>query len=118
MANIKPPLVVLDDGRDRAKWLEARKPVVTATQAAAISGSHPYTSVLDVWEEKTNPDYVRESNPQLNMRADLGIEREPHIIEWAGEALKPGKLWPNRALVAADGRREDACTPDAASVTW
>jgi hypothetical protein len=109
-------LIQLNDGKDRASWFEARKAVDTATQAAAIAGSHPYTSVIEVWNEKTDPDYLREEvNKYLAQRAELGTAREAAIIEWASEReeLGAGKLYPNVALFTSEWAPGAACTPDA-----
>lgn len=108
-------LITLDPGTDRASWLAARSgPVITATQAAAIVGSHPYASMRDVWDEKTDPDYDRDAdrNPWLVERAELGVARESHIIEWT--AQQTGLAFaPNAALVTRTGIEHHASTPDA-----
>ena len=120
MKNIswKEPLTVLSDGKDRAQWLEARRVpgLVTATQCATIVGSHPYTKLVDLWNEKTDPEYAGEDrNRFLDERAALGNDREEHIIEWAAERpeLGTGKLYPNKELVARTDGPRYACTPDA-----
>jgi hypothetical protein len=109
-------LTIIDNGKDRASWLKARQQGwTTATQAAIIVGSHPYSKLIDLWNEKTDPAYAgEEPNYWLMERAELGIEREPEIIAWASERpeLGPGKLTPNRALVTRDGIGKAACTPD------
>ena len=109
-------LTTLSDGKDRAQWLDARKPVITATQCATIVGSHPYTTLVELWNEKTDPGWAGEDrNRFLDERAALGTEREPHIIAWASERaeLGTGKLYPNRELVADPSDLTRACTPDA-----
>lgn len=111
-------LTILSTGEDRAAWLEARKPVITATQAAAIAGSHPYTKLIDVWNEKTDPDYDPEAmrNKYLDERAAVGNDREQAILEWAsalqitGGTGKPFAA--NRSLVAHPDRPMYAATPD------
>lgn len=115
-------LLILDDGTDRESWLLARAnpEVITATQAAAIVGSHPYTKLIDVWNEKTDPnydgDYLR--NAWLDERAELGSEREPEIIAWANEDSRIASIdtpfIPNSRLVAFQGNPTDASTPDGA----
>lgn len=109
-------LITLSNGKDRGQWLEARKPVITATQCATIVGSHPYTKLVDLWNEKTDPNWAGEDrNRFLDERAALGNEREPHIIAWAAERpeLGTGKLYPNKELVANPSDLTRACTPDA-----
>lgn len=117
-------LTVLDTGEDRESWLKARTGLITATQAAAIVGSHPYAKMIDVWNEHTDPDYDRESdrNPWLKERAELGVNREAEIIAWLSEEPKAGgsgaPFTPSSALVT---RPElvgigHASTPDAYKV--
>lgn len=111
-------LPMLSDGEDRDQWLAARVPVITATQAAAIVGSHPYTKIIDVWNEKTDPDHDPDAlrNRWLEERAQLGTEREPEIIEWATQddiTGGPGAPFiPNKRLVAKPGMERHAATPD------
>lgn len=111
-------LLVLNDGEDRDAWLAARVPVITATQATAIAGSNPYTKLIDVWNEKTDPNYDSEylRNIYLEERAALGTEREPEIIAWVNDGLDKGipEFVPNRMLVANKERTGFACTPDGA----
>jgi predicted phage-related endonuclease len=111
-------LLTLSDGTDRDAWLAARVPVVTATQAAAIAGSHPYTKLIDVWNEKTDPDFDPETlrNRWLEERAEIGNAREESIIEWASEKVGVAFV-PNRALLADADRPEYACTPDGIATT-
>lgn len=111
-------LPMLSDGEDRDAWLAARVPVITATQAAAIVGSHPYTKLIDVWNEKTDPDYDPDAlrNRWLEERAELGTEREPEIIAWATEDDRTGgpgaPFVPNKRLVGKPGMEKYAATPD------
>jgi len=106
-------LITLDPGTHRETWLDARVPVITATQAAAIVGSHPYATMRDVWDEKMDPDYERDAdrNPWLMERAELGVSREAAIIEWAsGETGL--RFHANTALVTRAGIEQYAATPD------
>lgn len=106
-------LIILDPGTHRPSWLTARVPVITATQAAAIAGSHPYATMRDVWDEKTDPDYDRDAdrNPWLMERAELGVAREPHIIDWTSEQTGLA-FTPSTALVTRPGIEQYASTPD------
>jgi len=110
-------LVTLSTGEDRDEWLAARVPVITATQSSAIAGSNPYTRLIDVWNEKTDPDYNADHlrNVYLEERAALGTEREPEIIAWATEDDRTGgpraPFPPNSRLVAHPDRPRLACTP-------
>lgn len=118
-------LTILADGTDEAAWLAARIPVITATQAAAIAGSHPYYKLIDVWNEKTDPDHDSEANRNayLEARAAVGAEREPEIIRWATELPETGgtgaPFKPSHALVTRPELIEEypdlppAATPDA-----
>lgn len=113
-------LTTLNDGADRDAWLAARVPIITATQATAIAGSNPYTKLIDVWNEKTDPnydpDYLR--NVYLEERAALGTEREPEIIAWATEDARTGgpnaPFIPNKRLVGNPKIPGLGCTPDGA----
>lgn len=111
--------VELHDGLDEGEWLATRRGVITATAASACAGSQPYYSIVQLWEEQTNPEWDAESarNRWLDMYAANGHVAEPRIIEWASEALGI-TFHPSHALV---GRREDvesgvaepaAATPD------
>lgn len=110
--------LVLDDGTDRARWLARRRTggLITATQAAAIVGSHPYSKLIDVWEQHTNPEHDPDAdrNRWLDERAANGSEREPEILAWASKRPWARKRWtPNTALVAHPEHPTHAATPDA-----
>lgn len=111
-------LLILDTGESRADWLKARTSVITATQAAAIAGSHPYTKLIDVWNEKTDPDYDPDANRNkyLDERAKVGQDREQAILDWMSERPETGgpgaPFLPNRALVALPTNPRHASTPD------
>lgn len=49
------------DEATRKRWLEARRTHVTATDAAAIVGLHPYKSRFDVWASKQG---IGDSDPE------------------------------------------------------
>lgn len=111
--------VELHDGLDEGEWLATRRGVITATAASACAGSQPYYSIVQLWEEQTNPEWDAESarNRWLDMYAANGHVAEPRIIEWAGQALGV-TFTPSHALV---GRLRDieaglsepaAATPD------
>lgn len=110
-------LIVVNDGTDRAEWLDARRGLYTATQISAIAGTNPYYGIVDVWNEHTDPDWTEDAarNRWLNMRADKGVEREPEIIAWANEDPRTGGGFvPNsRLLRIADVPENHASTPDA-----
>lgn len=113
-------LTTLDSGESREQWLEARKHYYTATQAAAITGSHPYTKLIDVWNEKTDPDWEQDAdrNKYLDERAKVGQDREASILEWASADPRTGgagnPFTANKALVATAERAAQgyASTPD------
>jgi predicted phage-related endonuclease len=115
-----PGLIVLSTGENREEWLEDRKLFYTATQASAIAGSHPYAKMIDVWNEKTDPNYDREANRNkwLDERAELGVSREPEILAWASADPKTGgkgaPFLANRMLLATPEalERNEAATPD------
>ena len=106
----------LDDGTDRARWLAIRRGLITATQAAAIAGSHPYTKLIDVWNQHTDPDHDPDvdRNQWLDERAANGTEREPEILAWASKRPWARKRWtPSTALVGHPEHPKHAATPDA-----
>lgn len=113
-------LTMLSDGENREEWLKvrARPDIITATQATAIVGSNPYTKLIDVYNEMTDPNYDDEHlrNIYLEERAALGTEREPEIIAWATEddvTGGPGAPFiANSRLVENPKRPGYACTPD------
>lgn len=118
-------ITILDSGEDREQWLDARNPYFTATQVAAVAGSHPYSKLIDVWNEKTDPDHQRDErmNIWLEERAAFGAASEPELIEWASQqdiAGGPGNPFiPNKALMTRSELLEEfphlppASTPDA-----
>jgi predicted phage-related endonuclease len=75
--------------KDRADWLTLRKPDVTASQIAAVVGSHPYVSAYQLWAEKTGK-LVNDANldsPAMrrgrlleSVAADLAAEAMPGAI--------------------------------------
>lgn len=118
-------ITILHDGENREEWLDARNPYMTATQAAAVAGSHPYSKLIDVWNEKTDPEHQRDErmNAWLEERAAFGSASEPEIIEWASQqdiTGGPGNPFiPNKALMTRTELLEEfpdlppASTPDA-----
>lgn len=123
MITTKHPLdsiITLNSGEDRDEWLKARVAYYTATKVTAIVGSNPYTGVIDVWNEMTDPSYDGEHlrNIYLEERAALGSEREPEIIAWLNESKEAGSpehpFVPNSRLVTRKGLTDEASTPDAA----
>lgn len=112
-------LVIMSTGEDRAEWLAARTGVVTATQAAAIAGSHPYVTITDVWNEHTDPEHTDDPSRfrWTQDRIDLGVAREPHIIAWASEDERTGGAAAPFEASSALMRHKDVppnrgCTPD------
>lgn len=124
--NYPETITILNDGHDREEWLDSRTPFTTATQAAAIAGSHPYSKLIDVWNEKTDPDHQREEmrNRWLEERAAFGTASEPEIIEWANTQFGhgTGAFTPNAALLTLSEHLETyetfppAATPDGCKV--
>lgn len=111
-------LLPLADSTDRAAWLEARKPVITATQITAIVGSNPYAGILDVWNEKRDPTWTEDRSPYLDNAAEYGRHAEASLIAWASTQPEVGgKLTANTTLFANPDHPDDACTPDAYRVS-
>lgn len=111
-------LPVLDDGTDRERWLQARRTGgrITATQAAAIVGSHPYLKQIEVWNAHTDPEFDPEfgRNEYLEIRAALGSDREEEILANASKGKRGRNRWThNVALFAHPEHPTHAATPDA-----
>lgn len=69
--------IVADSG-DRAAWLEARRGLVTASDVSAILGADPYTSRLELWQEKAG---LAEGDDVESEAAEWGIPLEGAILE-------------------------------------
>jgi hypothetical protein len=98
-------LKIYSTGEDREEWLGQRRGKYTATTVTAIVGSNPYTKLIDVWNDFTDPEYDGEElrNRWLEERAAFGQQREPEIIKWASaDPLTGGEgnpFIPSTALV-------------------
>jgi putative phage-type endonuclease len=103
---------------DRPAWLEARKSVLTATQAAILWTSHcggkvwPGSTPWDVWAEKVGEK--EDEDLEGNLHIWLGRAMERPICEWvAGEVglelqyPEPYTIWTSDTLPFM------AATPDA-----
>lgn len=113
-------LRIYSTGEDRGEWLGKRRGKYTATTVTAIVGSNPYTKLIDVWNDFTDPEYDAEAlrNRWLEERAAFGQQREPEIIKWASDDPRTGgpgnPFLPSTALVGLPEHegRGFACTPD------
>lgn len=106
-------LTALADSNDRPAWLEARKSLITATMVSSIVGTNPYTGLIDVWNEKHDPDWSPDRNWRLDERAAYGTEREAAIVTWAADDIGVD-LTPNSTLYHDPATNPThACTPDA-----
>lgn len=106
--------ILADEQLDRDDWKAKRRTVTTATQVGVIAGGHPYSTLLDVWNDKTDPEWIEEPNRYLDERAALGRARESEIIAWASKRPEiGGKLTANSALLTSEWAEGAACTPDA-----
>lgn len=113
-------LTIYSTGEDRDEWLAARRGKYTATTVTAIVGSNPYVTLIDVWNDFTDPEFDPEAgrNRWLEERAAFGTMREPEILAWASDDPRTGgpgnPFIPNAALVGLPGltREGAASTPD------
>lgn len=113
-------LKIYSTGEDREEWLGKRRGKYTATTVTAIVGSNPYTKLIDVWNDFTDPEYDPDAlrNRWLEERAAFGQQREPEIIKWASEDPRTGgsgnPFIPSTALVGLPEHEAQrfACTPD------
>lgn len=111
-------MTALADSTDREAWLKARKhiengvPLITASQVSSIVGTNPYTKLIDVWNEKHDPDWTEERNWRLDERAAYGNAQEASLVEFASQELGI-KVTANTILYTSERTPGDACTPDA-----
>ena len=87
---VDPPLPydVVCDSRDREAWLRARRATIGASEAAIVLGCSPFSSLLELWAEKTGRS---EGNPELDAAEWVfwGRELEDAII--AGYGKRAGR---------------------------
>ncbi|WP_350347223.1 YqaJ viral recombinase family protein [Agromyces sp. G08B096] len=97
------PFIILHSGEDRDGWLEARRPVVTATDVARLArGGAGVWAAIRAEKAGRGRDF-------RNAAMQHGNEREPFIAAYAQSAFG---IRPSKALVAASDRPEFAATPD------
>lgn len=63
------------------EWLEARKQVITATEAPALLGLNPFTSPNKMWSEKVEKTFVG------NAYTDIGQLLEPIVVACTNKLL-------------------------------
>lgn len=71
------PVDPLGAGRD--EWLALRMNDVTASDAAALLGAHPYKTAFGLWAEKTGR---APADGQMSEAMERGIELEPLARRW------------------------------------
>jgi putative phage-type endonuclease len=95
-----PPFAERIDIADRRQWLELRKKDVTASDAAALLGVHPFKTGYALWAEKTGlvaPDHELTPAMERGIIAEtIAIERMPKIrSNWSFE--KPNSYYRDAA---------------------
>ncbi len=91
---------------DRVQWLAARHPYFNASDAGALYGEHPFTSLADVAIAKLKPE-PDDSPPTKAM--DRGNRAEPMLLKWwedeYGQAVEtPDVLYvEGRMMATLDG---------------
>lgn len=93
---------ILHDGTDREGWLQARTPVVGASDAAKLAKQSSVESVL--------ASKLSKRAWHGNAYTEQGHRWEPMMLAWAG-------IPENKALIHAPGNKGFAATPDGASET-
>lgn len=93
---------ILDDGSDREHWLEARLPVIGASDAAKLAKADSVHLYLASKLERR--DF------QGNAFTESGNRWEPMMLAWAG-------IDPNKALIHSPAERGFAATPDGLQAT-
>lgn len=63
------------------EWQEARKQVITATEAPILLGLNPYSSPMKMWEEKANKTF------HGNAYTQIGQWLEPVVVQIANQQL-------------------------------
>lgn len=94
----------------REAWLELRKQDVTASQAAALLGVHPYATAYQLWGEKTGRASEREQNAGMKR----GLLLEPIVAQLVREERPEWLLqYPLNSTYYRDPARRIGATPDA-----
>ena len=60
-------------------WLRLRKRGIGGSDAGVIMGVNPYRSILELWEDKTNPLVIDEKESEA---AYWGYDHSPRQNEW------------------------------------
>ena len=58
-------------GKSRKEWLKLRKSGLGGSDAAAVCGLNPYTSAMDVFQDKTTEEINEEDNEAMRQGRDL-----------------------------------------------
>lgn len=103
---------------NKADWLEARRKVLTATQASIIFNAHcggkvwPNSTPFTVWQEKVEPEAAPVVEETIHMW--MGKALEFPICEWVAEQVGAQLEYPEPyTMVIRDDAPFMACTPDA-----
>jgi predicted phage-related endonuclease len=96
------------DGKvDRDRWLQLRKPDVTASVVGALFGVHPYTTAGELYAEKTGVEFEQKTN--VRMRRGLRLERA--VAEEVAEKRPDWKITP-AGIYLRDPDLRLGATPD------
>ena len=103
---------IVCDGRDRARWLRARRDGIGGSDAAAVLGVNPYSSALDVYADKVGLYGDGDEDPSEYAR--WGKILEPLILEefrrvTGRKVIRDGRLLRSRSrpwqMSTLDGRQ-------------
>lgn len=106
----KLKLRTLAHSDDRPAWLQARRPVVTATESKVFLTGTPGAKRKIIADKVSGA-----SQGGVNKYAQWGNKREPAIVEWLGKRFG---FTPSGYLYHAEENERHAATPDAESVDF
>ena len=93
--------------KSREEWLKWRKEDVTASAAAALLGLHPYTTLLQLYMDKTGIVPLEGDSPAMRR----GRLLEPLALELIREARPDWEVWKAEDYVR-DPQHRLGATPD------
>lgn len=94
--------------KSRDQWLANRSPDVTASQAAALLGVHPYISAYELWAQKSG---LIKADAEQTEAMDRGTELEPVAVRRLARIKPEWKVWQPNTYYSRPAKRMGA-TPD------
>lgn len=78
MVKADAPYEVVCTTDDRQAWLDARRPLLGASEVASVLGLSPWTPAIETWARKTTR--VEEAQDEVSESMALGLELEPFLL--------------------------------------